>query len=58
LTIQALLNDPKCNELLEDFGEDLKAGADFKERLTKIAAIRLVPILNSAISTPDVPGAN
>ncbi len=52
LTIQGLLNDPKLNELLEDFGENLTASFDFKERLTKIVVAKLVPILSSAISLP------
>jgi hypothetical protein len=50
LAIQAILNDKDLNLLLENFGEDLKAGPDFRERLAKIATTRLAPILNAAIS--------
>jgi hypothetical protein len=53
LTIQALLNDDKIGEFLEDYGADLKVGPDFRERLAKIATIRLAPILNQAISLPS-----
>jgi len=52
LAIQALLNDNKIHELLEDYGVDLKAGPDFRERLTKVATARIAPILNQAISLP------
>lgn len=38
--------------MLEDFGEDLTAGPDFRERLAKIATTKLAPILNAAISFP------
>jgi hypothetical protein len=50
LTIQALLNDDKIGQLLEDYGTDLKVGPDLRERLTKIATVRLAPVLNQAIS--------
>ncbi len=50
LTIQALLNDQNLGTVLDEFAQDLRAGADFKERLAKIATTRLVPILNSATS--------
>jgi len=52
LTIQALLNDTNINTLLEDFGKNLTAGPDFRERLAKIATTKLVPILKAAISIP------
>lgn len=52
LTIQAILNDQTLTTMLEDFGEDLTAGPDFRERLAKIATTKLAPILNAAISFP------
>jgi hypothetical protein len=53
LAIQALLNDPNYIELLEDYGTDLRAGDDFKERLRKVARGKLAPILSNSIKSPS-----
>jgi hypothetical protein len=54
LTIQALLNDDKLFELLEDYGMDLKAGPDFRERLTRIATVRLAPVPKPSYFSADI----
>ena len=48
LVIQALLNDDKLHQYLEDYGTDLKVGPDLRERLSKIATS--TPVLSQAIA--------
>ena len=45
LTIQALFNDPKLSDLLDQFGTGLKKETAFREYLRKLASSRLLPIL-------------
>jgi len=53
LTIQGLLNDSNLRDHLENYGTDLRAGDDFRERLRKIARSRLVPVLRDAVKLPS-----
>ena len=52
LIIQAILNDPDLDDILQEYGEGVGAGQDFKEKMKRLATARLVPILRSAISLP------
>jgi hypothetical protein len=52
LLIQAILNDPKLSQVLEDFGTLRKAAA-FREYLRGLASSRLFPILKDVLSRPE-----
>ncbi len=53
LTIQALFNDPKLPDLLDEFGMNLKKEIAFREYLRKLASTRLLPILREVLSKPE-----
>ncbi len=53
LSIQALFNDPKLPNLLEEFGTSLKKETAFREYLRKLASSRLLPVLKDVLSKPE-----
>lgn len=53
LTIQALFNDPKLPDLLDQFGTGLKKETAFREHLRKLASSRLLPILKEVLAKPE-----
>jgi len=50
LLIQALLNDPKLPEILDDFGTNLARQVDFNERLKTIATNRILQIVKDVVN--------
>jgi hypothetical protein len=50
LLIQALLNDNKLPELLDDFGVDLGRQADFRDRLISIGKNRILPVVRKVVA--------
>lgn len=53
LSIQALFNDSKLPDLLEDFGTGLKKETAFREHLRKLASSKLLPILKDVLAKPE-----
>jgi hypothetical protein len=52
LIIQAILNDPDLDAILEDYGEEVGAGQAFRTKMKSLATTKLVPILKSAVGLP------
>lgn len=53
LMIQAIFNDPKLSDLLDEFGTGLKKEAAFREYLRKVASSKLLPILKEVLGKPE-----
>ncbi|HVX15908.1 MAG TPA: AIPR family protein [Pirellulales bacterium] len=53
LIIQALLNDPKLADLLDEYGTGLKKENAFREHLRRLASSRLLPILKEVLAKPE-----
>lgn len=53
LTIQALFNDPRLSDLLDEFGTRLRKETAFREHLRKVASSRLLPILREVLAKPE-----
>ncbi|MBI3466149.1 MAG: hypothetical protein HY000_24305, partial [Planctomycetes bacterium] len=49
LLIQAILNDPKLPQMLEDYGSSLRKEGAFREYLRALASSRLFPILKEVL---------
>ncbi|MFN0198720.1 MAG: AIPR family protein [Planctomycetaceae bacterium] len=53
LVIQALFNDPRLPDLLDQFGTGLKKEMAFREHLRKLASSKLLPILREVLAKPE-----
>jgi hypothetical protein len=53
LLIQAILNDPKLPQVLEDYGSSLRKEAAFREYLRSLASSRLFPILKEVLGREE-----
>lgn len=53
LLIQAILNDAKLLDLLEEYGTSLKKENGFREYLRKQASSKLLPILKEVLARPE-----
>src|SRR5262249_33313151 len=53
LLIQAMFNDPKLPQVLEDYGTSLRKEAAFREYLRTLASSRLFPILKDVLGRQE-----
>lgn len=53
LLIQAMFNDPKLPQVLEDYGTSLRKEAAFREYLRNLASSRLFPILKDVLGRQE-----
>lgn len=53
LLIQAILNDPKLPQKLEDYGSSLRKEATFREYLRTLASSKLFPILKEVLARDE-----
>ena len=53
LLIQAILNDPKLPQVLEDYGSNLRKEAAFREYMRTLASSRLFPILKEVLGREE-----
>lgn len=53
LLIQAILNDPKLQQVLEDYGSSLRKEVAFREYLRTLASSRLFPILKEVLGRDE-----
>jgi hypothetical protein len=53
LMIQAVFNDPKLPDLLDEFGTSLKKENAFREHLRKVASTKLLPILRDVLAKSE-----
>jgi len=53
LLIQAILNDPKLPQVLEDYGSNLRKENTFRDYLRTLASSRLFPILKEVLSREE-----
>lgn len=53
LLIQAILNDPKLSQVLEDYGSSLRKEAAFREYLRTLASSKLFPILKEVLGREE-----
>jgi hypothetical protein len=51
--IQAVLNDPKLPQVLEDYGSNLRKENTFRDYLRTLALSRLFPILRDVLSREE-----
>jgi len=49
LLIQAMLNDPRLDDALENFGSSLARESDFREYLKNLASSKLLPVLKDVL---------